>query len=59
MKKYLRNNDGMGYRPQMTYKKKDKYGTSIGGCVTCCASLCIIAYISLIITGSFILGRDY
>ena len=27
--------------------------------MTCCASLCILAYVSLIITGSFILGRDY
>ena len=59
MKKYLRRNDRLGYRPQMTYKKEDQYGTSIGGCMTCCASMCILAYVTLILLASFILGRDY
>ena len=59
MKKYLRRNDRLGYRPQMTYKKDDQYGTSIGGCMTCCATLCILTYVALIFLASFILGRDY
>ena len=59
MKKYLRKNDRLGFRPQMTYKKDDQYGTSIGGCMTCCATLCILAYITMILLASFILGKDY
>ena len=43
----------------MTYKKDDQYGTSIGGCMTCCANLCIFAYVILIIIGSFVLDRNY
>ena len=59
MKKYLRRNDALGYRPQMTYKKDDQYGTSIGGCMTFCATLCILVYVTMILLASFILGKDY
>ena len=59
MKKYLRRNDRLGYRPQMTYKKDDQYGTSIGGCMTYWATFCILAYITMILLASFILGKDY
>ena len=59
MKQYFRERDGMGYTPQMTYKSKEKYGTTIGGCCSCCVSVFVTTYVVLLISAFLIGGRDY
>ena len=48
----VENRDGLGQTPQMTYKKEETYGTTLGGCVSCCASILIFGYV-LTILGAY------
>ena len=59
MKQFFRDQDGMGATPQMSYKKKDRYGTVLGGCCSCCASVFVLVYVVLVFSGFVIGGRDY
>ena len=58
MKNYFRRKDAMGFTPQMSYRGEDSYGTTIGGCCSCCARLFILVYVSVILIG-FCFGRQY
>ena len=43
----------------MTFKKKKSFGTVLGGCLSCCASLFVLIYVSLVLSSYIIVGRDY
>ena len=58
MKQYLRDKDGLGSSPHMTYKKNATFGTSVGGCCTLCANLFIICYLVIVLFG-FCTTRNY
>ena len=53
MKQYFRDRDGLGATPQMTYKKNETYGTTLGGCCSVCCRFFILFYVSLVIVGFF------
>ncbi len=59
MKQFFRERDGLGYKPQMTYKRKEKFGTTIGGCFSCCAQLFVLTYVGTIIAAFIIGGRNF
>ena len=59
MKQFFRERDALGYTPQMTYKKKEQFGTTLGGCcsqVVCCF---IFVYVVTILAAFGFGGRNY
>lgn len=49
----------MGSTPQMTYKRKESFGTCLGGFFSCFASAFVVTYVSMITLAFFISGRSY
>ena len=49
MKNYLRKKDKLADTPGMSYKGEESYGTSIGGCCSCFASIFVLIYFNIII----------
>ena len=43
----------------MSYKAKESYGTVLGGCLSCCATMFVITYVGLVLAAFFIGGKDY
>ena len=59
MRNFLREQDGLGAVPQMSYKGNEMYGTSLGGCFSCCCTYFIMIYIVLSFYAFLFAGRDF
>ena len=59
MNQFFRERDSMGFTPQMTYKGREKYGTTLGGCFSCCVTIFVTTYVGLVIWAFILGGRDY
>ena len=59
MKQFFRDKDGLGHTPAMTYKSRESHGTTIGGCVSVCATAAIWAYIGIILGAFFFMESSY
>ena len=53
MRNFFRAQDGLGAAPQMTYKRKETFGTGIGGFCTTLANVFIFTYLVIVIYGFF------
>ena len=53
MQKFLRDNDSLGATPQMTYKKSESFGTTLGGCLSVCANIGIAFYVIIALLAFF------
>ena len=42
----------------MSYKKKESYGTVLGGCLSCFATAFIMSYVILVLIGLIVSGRN-
>ena len=43
----------------MSYKGKESYGTTLGGCFSLCATIFVFVYVILVFSAFLIGGRDY
>ena len=59
MKQFFRDRDGLGQTPNMTYKQSETYGTTLGGCVSCCATIVIQLYIIVVLGSLIIMEKNY
>lgn len=59
MKQFFKEQDGLGATPHMTYKKRETFGTVLGGCLSCFASAFVITYVALISSAFVFGGRDF
>ena len=43
LNRWLAKRDAFGFKIQMNYRKKNRYGTALGGCCTVCVMLLVLA----------------